>query len=160
MTIDIISYTDSQYALLTEEQLLEVKSAQLKKNKLDADLEEALLKEKHRLVDNGIFFSNIWKLQAEKLQAQHDLEVENLRESLLFYLRFSSKAESTETNNLPYTPNYALTMEERFYQVRDAYMSTYTNAQERFTAYKADAVAPVYLGEYYAPLYDYISTYV
>ena len=42
MLIDIISYTDAQYAMLTEEQLLEIKSAQLKKNRLTAKLEENL----------------------------------------------------------------------------------------------------------------------
>ncbi|MBQ8684975.1 MAG: hypothetical protein IJ514_02240 [Clostridia bacterium] len=160
MNIDIISYTDAQYAALNEEQLLQVKSAQLKKNKLDADLEEALLKEKHRLIDNGIFLSDIWALQAEKLRAEHALEVENLRESLLFYLRFSAKADTTESSGVPYETNYSLTMEERYYQVRDAYFAAYDDANERFTAFKADKVAPAYLGEYYAPLYDYISTFL
>ena len=41
MKIDIISYTDEQFAQLTEEQLLEVRSAQLKKNRLDRKLENA-----------------------------------------------------------------------------------------------------------------------
>lgn len=31
MTIDIISYTDEQFAAMTEEQILEVESVQLKK---------------------------------------------------------------------------------------------------------------------------------
>ena len=34
MTIDIISYTDAQFAALTAEQLLEVQQAQLKKKEL------------------------------------------------------------------------------------------------------------------------------
>ena len=41
MTIDIISYTDEQYAQLSEEQILEVQSAQLKKERLKARLEQA-----------------------------------------------------------------------------------------------------------------------
>ena len=48
MTIDIISYTDAQFAELSEEQLLEVKSAQLKKNRLDVQLQEKKLNEKVR----------------------------------------------------------------------------------------------------------------
>ena len=57
MVIDIISYTDAQFAALSEEQILEVKSAQLKKNKLDLNLEENLLKAKQRLIENGTFLS-------------------------------------------------------------------------------------------------------
>ncbi len=160
MKIDIISYTDAQFALLSDEQLLEIKSAQMKKNKLDADLEIALLKEKKRLIDNGIFFSNMWEMQAQKLREKHALEVENLRESLLFYLRFSSKSDEVAEAGLPYKTNYSLTMDERFYQVRDAYMNSYSDAKERFDKFKDDGVAPAYLGEYYAPLYDYIGSFI
>ncbi|MBQ8309070.1 MAG: hypothetical protein IJX96_04475 [Clostridia bacterium] len=155
MIIDIISYTDAQYAALTEEQLLEVKSAQLKKNKLDLALEEAKLKEKHRLIDNGIFLSKTWALYCEKLQAEHDSEVENLRESLLFYLRFSAKAETEEESGVGYTVDYALSIEERFAIVKQYYEINYTDETERFEAFKADKVAVAYLGELYAPLYDY-----
>lgn len=152
MIIDIISYTDAQYAALTEEQLLEVKSAQLKKNKLDSALEEEKLAEKHRLIDNGTFLSNVWELYCAKLQAQHDTEVENLRESLLFYLRFSAKADSSDVG---YTVDYALSIEERFAIVKQYYEMHYTDGAERFEAFKADKVAVAYLGELYAPLYDY-----
>ena len=55
----------------------------------------------------------------------------------------------------PYTINYAMTIEERLAVVRAYYESTYTDATERFEAFKADKVAPNYLGEEYAPLYDY-----
>ena len=160
MIIDIISYTDKQFASLSDEQLLEIQSAQMKKNKLDADLETALTKEKKRLIDNGIFFSNIWAMQSEKLRARHLLEVENLRESLLFYLRFSSKSDESAETGLPYKTNYSFTMEERFFQVRDAYFSAYSDGKERFDKFKSDIVAPKYLGEYYSPLYDYIATFV
>ena len=53
MEIDIITYTDKQYAALTEEQILQVKEAQLEKNRLTAKLQENLQKEKERLVENG-----------------------------------------------------------------------------------------------------------
>ena len=49
MTIDIISYTDAQFAALTEEQLREVKSAQQKKNRLAVALEEKVEKDPQRL---------------------------------------------------------------------------------------------------------------
>ena len=60
MHIDIISYTDVQFAALTEEQLLEVKNAQLKKNRLEDKLNEDLQKERQRLIENGIFLSTIF----------------------------------------------------------------------------------------------------
>ncbi len=154
MKIDIISYTDAQYAALTSEQLLEVQSAQLKKNRLDLRLEEEKLKEKHRLLSNGVFLSKVWELYCEKLQAEYEAEVENLRDSLLFYLRFSARPDGAETE-APYELNYAYSMEERLAIVRAYYEKTYTDGAERFEAFKADAVAVQYLGELYAPLYDY-----
>lgn len=155
MEIDIISYTDAQYAALSSEQLLEVQSAQLKKNRLDLKLEEEKLKEKHRLLSNGVFLSKVWELYCEKLQAEYDAEVENLRDSLLFYLRFSTRPDGVETENSPYVVNYSYAMEERLAIVREYYEEHYANGTERFNAFKADTVAVQYLGELYAPLYDY-----
>ena len=156
MKIDIITYTDAQYAVLTEEQLLEIKSAQLKKDRLDARREEALLKEKLRLIDNGTYLSAIWELQAQKLRDKHALEVAGIRESLLFYLKFSSKVDVEEHEGLPYVPKYALAESDRYNQVKDAYFTKFSDPNERFEAFKADKVAPKYLGEGYSILYDYI----
>ena len=151
MTIDIISYTDVQYAALTKEQILEVEAAQLKKNRLFIKLEEEKRKEKYRLIENGIFLSKIWELYCEKLQKEYDQEVENIRDSLLFYLRFVGGGASSA----PYTVDYSLKMEDRFQVVRSYYETTYPDAYERYQAFKKDEVAVVYLGELYAPLHDY-----
>jgi hypothetical protein len=62
MVIDIISYSDEQFAAMTDEQLLEVQSAQMKKNRLMAALEEDLRKEKYRLIDNGTYLYSMWPL--------------------------------------------------------------------------------------------------
>lgn len=156
MTIDIISYTDAQFAALTEEQLLEVQSAQLKKERLDRQLEEDILKEKHRLLRGGIFRSEIFALCKEKLQKEHDLEVENVRDSLLFYLRFSAQADPSGS---PYTVDYSLAEMDRFSIVRDYYMGAYEDGNARFEAFKKDDVAVKYLGETYASLYGYLKTY-
>lgn len=159
MVIDIISYTEEQYAALTAEQLLEIKSAQLKKNALDRKLEEDLEKEKYKLVDNGIFLSGIWKLYCEKRQAQHDAEVETLRESLLFYLQFSAKPSEEESSSSPYPVDYSLGMQERYEAVREYYMTTYADPSERLESFLADPVAKSYLGEWYSTLYDYLYSY-
>ena len=154
MQIDIISYTDEQYAALSEEQILEVQAAQLKKNRLLTDMEEALEQEKHRLVKNGIYFSGIYELYKEKLQKEYDLEVEQLRESLLFYLRFSAQPSNSETDAAPYEVDYSLSIADRYQLVREHYMSAYTDPQARLDAFKTDSVALQYLGEMYSILYD------
>ena len=151
MKIDIISYTDTQYAALTEEQIQEIKAAQLEKNRLENALAEAKRKEKHRLIERGIFLSGIWDAYQAKLQAEYDQKIESLRDSLLFYLRFSTKPDAYGTG---YTVNYDLSLEERVAIVRQYYESAYTDAKERFEAFKEDKVAVVYLEELYAPLYD------
>ncbi len=154
MEIDIISYTDAQFAALSAEQLLEVKSAQLKKNRVDLRLEEDMLNERHRLLENGTFLSQIWELYCQKLQAEHDAEVEAVREALLFYLRYTVKPESS-VSGAPYPLDYSLSYEERYRVVRDYYEGTYQTGKERFDAFEKDTVAISYLGELYKPLYDY-----
>ena len=154
MTIDIISYTEAQLSALTEEQIERVEMAQLDKNKLDAQLEKDKAAEKARLLERGIFLSPIWELYCEQLQKTHDLQVETVRAALLFYLQYTQKATDEETSAAPYAVNYALPMTERLTIVRTYYDTTYSDAQEKFDAFKADTVAPNYLGEYYGPLYD------
>lgn len=153
MIIDIISYNEQQYANMTNDQLSEVQSAQRKKDRLTAALEENLEKKKMQLVENGTYLSGMWTSIQEKLTKEYEREVEVLREQLLFYLQFSTGTEEEKT--APYTLDYSLTSEERLYAVKDYYMSAYSNGKERFEAYKADTVAPNYLGELYASLYDY-----
>jgi len=102
-------------------------------------------------VKNGVFASGLWDAYCAKLQAQYEREVAFIREALLFYLRFSVKP----TEEAPYEVNYALTETERAAIVKAYYLEEYANAAERFSAFKQDAVAVQYLGEMYAPLWDY-----
>ena len=156
MVIDIISYTDAQFAALTEEQLQEVRQAQLKKNRLKTALDEDLQKEKFRLIENGIFLSTIWYYVRWKLNRAYEREVENIREALLFYLRFGGKTETgEEESDSPYLVDYSLSDTERLKIVKDYYLSAYTDGEQRLEAFKEDKVAARYLGELYAPLYDY-----
>ena len=147
MLIDIITFTDEQYALLTEEQLLEIKNAQLKKDRVLAKLKADLHKEKQRLV------SSIWRMLQEEYEVNYERELDNIREPLLFYLRFSIKAEGSDQS--PYKVDYSLAMDERFHVVKNYYEATYSDKKKRFDAFKLDEVAVVYLGEFYAPLYDF-----
>lgn len=152
MTIDIISYADEQFAGLTEEQILEVENVQMKKNRLSAALEENKRAEKFRLLEAGIYRSAVYDKICEALDAEYDREVENLRDGLLFYLRFTAKADEAEIT--PYTVDYSLTYAERLTVVKEYYNTTYPNTTEKFEAFRHDTVAPKYLGEFYTPLYE------
>lgn len=89
-----------------------------------------------------------------KLVAEYEEEVGWIRDSLLFYLRFSVKPD--EGVSAPYKLDYSLTVEERVEVVEEYYLTAYTEPLERFEAYKADEVARAYLGERYKNLYDYL----
>lgn len=151
MTVDIISFTSEQYARLSDEQLLQVRSAQSKKNRLDNELAAAKEAEKYRLIKNGVFLSEIWERYCAKLQQEYEQELESLRQGLLFYLQYSKSASA----DAPYEVDYNSTAEERFNVVKAYYETTYTDGAERFEAFKADEFALSYLGELYALLYDY-----
>ena len=153
MEINVITFTDEQYAALSETQLQEVYKAQEKKDRLTWNLEEDKRKEKRRLVTNGTYASKLWDMYCAKLDAQYEREVSFLREALLFYLRFSMKPG--EDSSSPYEVNYALTIEERVAIVKAYYETQYTNPNERFAAFNADKVAVQYIGEMYAPMWDY-----
>ncbi len=151
MIIDIISYTDEQFAALTEEQIIEIQSVQMKKNRLAEKLSEEKRKEKYRLLKAGIFRSPVWEKICKSLDEDYNLEVENLRDGLLFYLRFTGRNDSGAS---PYPVDYGLTYEERLNEVKNYYNGAYPDPKEKFEAFKADKTAKMYLGEYYAPLYE------
>ncbi len=156
MKIDIIQYTDAQFAALSAGRLQKVSAAQVKKNKLLRKLEEDLKAERQRLIDRGMALSSIWEKRKEELTAACNAEIEEVRQALLFYLRYAVGGEAEETpTDVPYPVDYSLTMEERMEGVRSYYTTTYTAAQERFEAFAADTFARSYLGELYAPLYQY-----
>lgn len=157
MTIDVISFTDTQFATLTAEQLLQVKEAQVKKNELLAECAKKLQNEKHRLVKNGVYYSPRYTLLKNKLEAEYQEKIDLLREGLLFYLQYSMRPDATVTPdvNAPYQVDYSLSYEERYVIVKNYYEATYETQAEQFEAFKLDKVAPQYLGELYAPLYDY-----
>lgn len=157
MTIDIITFTDTQFATLTAEQLLEVKEAQVKKNSLTAECEEKLQREKHRLVKNGLFQSERYTLLETKINAEYQAKIDLLREGLLFYLRYSMRPDGSATPDVeaPYVVDYSLSDEARLAEVKRYYESTYTDGAELFNEFIKDTIAPQYLGELYKPLYDY-----
>jgi hypothetical protein len=156
MVIDVISYTEAQYASLTDEQIVKIQNVQLKKNRLAKQLEEDKREAKYKLIKEGIFRSPIWDKLCAALTEEYESEVENLHDELMFYLQFTGKEEESETA-AAYTLDYSLSYSERLRAVRAYYDETYPNAKEKFKAFVADKVAKNYLGEYYAPLYELYS---
>ena len=125
MVIDIISYTDKQLAALSTEKVLEIREAQLKKNQLQAELQERLKKEKQALIDRGIYPSNVWARLEAKLTAEYEKQVEILRDSLVFYLHYVADGAPITTPDVPYEVDYSLSEEERAVIVKNYYERTY-----------------------------------
>ena len=151
MTIDIINYTEEQFAKLNSEQLLQVSKVHTSKNRLLRRLEEKKLSEKYRLVKAGIFRSGIWEKICERLQNEYDAEVEMLRDGLLFYLQYSGQQQG----GAGYTVDYSLSVVDRTVLVKEYYIRTYDDVNERFEAFKNDQIAPSYLCEAYSSLYQW-----
>ena len=108
--------------------------------------------EKYKLVKAGIFRSGIWNAICTELQAAYDAEVESLRDGLLFYLQYSGQQQST---GVGYTVDYSLSIADRVTLVKEYYVVTYDDPYERMEKFKLDGVAPSYLCEGYAPLYQW-----
>ncbi len=151
MKIDVIDYTAGQLAALTEEQLQEVKSAQMKKNRLVRKRDEALREEKRRLVNNGMFFAEVWARVKAEIEQTYATEIEWVRDGLLFYLHYVQGV----VDSAPYPLDYSLSEFDRVMAVREYYETTYTDPDERLAALEADTVAPRYLGESYKGLWQY-----
>ena len=152
MTIDIINYTQEQYSQLNNEQIVEIKKAQGTKDRLLRRLQEKMTSEKYRMVKAGIFRSCIWEKLCEALQAEYDAEIELLRDGLLFYLQYSGRLNDS---GVGYTVDYSLPIVDRVTLVKEYYLKTYEDPNERFEAFKNDSVAPSYLCEAYASLYQW-----
>lgn len=158
MVIDVIAYTNEQFAALTNEQILEVRSVQVRVNELRAKKEAVKENMKFQLSENGAIRSSMSLKSAEAEILLIDQKIENLREGLLFYLQYASRLPEGNENmptNAPYLVDYSLSYEERFFIVRDYYEATYTDPYERFQKYCDDRVALIYLGEYHSSLYDW-----
>ena len=152
MTIDIISYTDAQMAALSNEQIMEVRQAQIKKEQMYNALQEALRAADAECINKGTFDSTLRNAKREKLEADYETALEHLRDGLLFFLRYSYRPGSPDVG---YEVDYSLSDAERVEVVKTYYDAHYTDALERLAAFEKDTVARQYLGEYYAPMYYY-----
>jgi len=154
MTIDIIEYTEDQFASLSTEKLIEIRAAQKKKDALTAALNEQIAQERRNLIDKGAYPSDVFERLEAELRAKYDSEVQDIRDSLLFYLHYVADSSIT-VPDVPYPVDYSLSAEERMFALKAYYEETYEDPVERYAKFKKDTFAKSYLGELYAPLHDY-----
>ena len=95
MTIDVISLTGGQFSLLTSEQIDKVRSAQQKKDELEAKEAEEKRKLKYAAVRAGNYRSAAYEKAVEEIGAKYEEKIGVVREGLLFYLQYSARAEET-----------------------------------------------------------------
>lgn len=150
MTIDVVSLTDAQFALLTREHIKEVRQAQQKKDALTAQYAEKKRVLKYKEVKAGNFRSAAYEKACNALEAECAAKIAAVREGLLFSLQYPERTETDASY-----ADYALNSTERINAVKAYYNLNFTDAKARFDAFTKDKTAPVYLGEYYAGTYDY-----
>ncbi len=152
MTIDIINYTQEQFSRLDSEEIQEIKRVQSVKDRLQRRLADKKVSEKYRLSKAGIFRSNIWDLICQKLDDEYQAEVDVLRDGLLFYLQYNKQSNNEGAG---YTVDYSLSVADRVVLVKEYYLRTYNDPNQRFQKFKFDTVAPSYLCESYSSLYHW-----
>lgn len=119
-------------------------------------MEEEKRKKKYALVRAGIFRSCVYEKLCAALTAEYEEKTAAVRQGLLFYLQYAAKPETSGGTSAEYA-DYSLSATERVQAVKNYYHAKYTNASERFDAFKKDTTAPTYLGEYYSATYDYFA---
>ena len=134
----------------------ETGAAQLKKDGYKAAMEEEKRKKKYALVRAGIIRSCVYEKLCAALTAEYEEKTAAVRQGLLFYLQYAAKPETSGGTSAEYA-DYSLSATERVQAVKNYYHAKYTNASERFDAFKKDTTAPTYLGEYYSATYDYFA---
>lgn len=155
MVIDIVNYTQEQLAALSAEKVLEIREAQLKKNKLYAELQKTLKTVKQELIDKGAYSSNIYAKIEARLTVEYEKQVEIVREALIFFLHYVADEPTVSYPDVPYEVDYSLSAQDRVRVVKAYYETTYTNEYERYRAFKQDKFVRAYVGEFYGPLHDY-----
>lgn len=158
MKIDIVTYTDEQYAAMTAEQLKEVRDAQTEKDELKIELEDTLKAERAALVKKGIFNSNLYQMIKTKLEKEYEARVDFIRECLLFFLQYSKDPNGAGIE-APYEVNYAQSYDARVQVVRQYYETAYPDPNERFRAFSLDGFALTYLGNRYKALHEYLRSF-
>lgn len=103
MTIDVISLTGGQFSLLTSEQIDKVRSAQQKKDELEAKEAEEKRKLKYAAVRAGNYRSAAYEKAVEEIGAKYEEKIGVVREGLLFICSIprERKKRAAHRRNMP-----------------------------------------------------------
>ncbi len=163
MVLDILQDLGLTESELSASALSFVRDAQEKKNELTAKLAEDKQNVYYDLLAKGMLRSSMLEDRCAELQSAYEADVAAVVDDLQFQIDFlgadAEAGEGDEEYAYPYNPDYSLDAAERYYVVYNYYMSM-TDANVRFALFQADTVAPSYLGEFYATLYDRLRSYV
>lgn len=154
MIIDIMEYSEEQLAKMTHLQRMRVFEAQERKNRLYKQFLKQLRRERDNLIENGIFYSEIFNKIKQKMESEFNESVDAIRERLMHLI--AKDAHAGDANGVPYTVDYTLSYEDRYIVVRDYYLNTYTDAIARYNIFLTDVFAATYVGDMYGILYDYM----
>lgn len=160
MVLDILDYLGVMEADLSVYELSFVRDLQKKKNDITAKYEadqEALLR---ILWKNGTLRSSIQSSRTNELTEKYNAEIDQLIDDLDFKLHFFQVTnEASGAYSYPENPDYTLSAADRYYIVYNYYM-TMSDPTVRFALFQADELAPDYLGNFYATLYEKLRSYV
>ena len=155
MKIDIVDFSESQFAVMSMEKLREIRSAQVKKDRMTAELEKRIEEERKKLIDKGVYPSDVLEKIRAELTAEYDREITILREGLIFFLHYAEDEREGYADDVPYLVDFSLSEEQRMFIVKEYYEKTYEDGVVRYDAFKKDTFVRTYLGELYPPLHDY-----
>ena len=163
MDFDIIDLTEEEAEALTTIQLKLLRTAQQNKNELYHNMQRELQAYYSMCNTNNVYLSSLYTDKKAELEDEFDYQVAILREQLIFNMSLNEPTHDEETgddgnDDSGYIVDYELSYLERYIQVRDYYLAI-EDPDERLALYTADTVAQKYLGNYYRPLYNYLSTF-
>lgn len=174
MNIDIIVFTEAQYATLNYEQRKILYAAQEKKNAMQKQLETDRENAKLQLIANGTARSNMLSLLYLELEDEYDRAVSDLRTVTLDAIVSAidpsdssgddtegtgSSVETSEVVYDPSNPDYSLSYADRFRLVKEYYMKI-EDPERRYAAFLEDPAAEDYLGEYYSTMKYYLESFL
>ncbi len=162
MTIDIIDLTSPEYSDLSPVQLAMVRVAQAKKDELLEEAKRDKAELLYLMLGNQTARSTAVTRENARIDAEAQRQVDAVREDLLHQLAYEALGSEGNANGpyrYPENPNYNLGYSQRFLVVRNYYMQATDDPHARLQAYSMDSLAREYLGEFYATLYDLLSSY-
>jgi hypothetical protein len=160
MTLDILKELGIGEGSLSVYELSIVRTLQAKKNALDEDYEEDQKSVERKYYKHRTIRSTAREKELKELEEKYNRSVDEIIDELKFQLRyFDVSNEASGEYSYPNNPNYSLSAADRYYVVYNYYMKM-SDPNVRFALFQADSLAPDYLSNFYATLYNRLRSYV